>query len=256
MIMDRVIYLDNSATTPLSDEARKAIAKAMECYGNPSSLHTMGQASEKLVSLAREQILSALGVRRGQGTVVFTSCGTEATSLALFGTAYAKARRDATRILTTDSEHPATAKALEALEKQGFEIVKIPTRAGALDLDALRSALDKKIFLASFMLVNNETGALYSLKEAFSLVRRASPDAITHCDAIQAFMRVRFSPAKSVVAVDTTSAGDCFVGALVTKLSQNEPLCGAIGFATDAAAIAVSRPGAAKSIPFLNEIEG
>ena len=189
-----MIYLDNSATTPLCEAAREAVCNAMEHYGNPSSLHTLGQQSEKLVRVAREQLLSALGVRRGQGTVVFTSCGTEATSLAIFGCAYAKTRRDATRILTTDSEHPATAQALSALEGDGFEIVRIPTRGGVLDMEAVSAALDKKIFMATFMLVNNETGALYSVKEAFARIKRRYPDAITHCDAIQGFMRVSFAP--------------------------------------------------------------
>ena len=190
-----MIYLDNSATTPICPAARQAMEKALECFGNPSSLHTLGAEAESLVRGARESIISALGVRRGQGTVYFTSCGTEATSMALFGTAYAKARRDANRILTTDSEHPATAKALERLEKDGFEIVRISTRGGSLDMAALESALDKKIFLASFMLVNNETGALYSVGEAFGKIKRRYPEAITHCDAIQGFMRVGFTPA-------------------------------------------------------------
>ena len=192
--MEKKIYLDNSATTPLSEAARQAVLEAMECYGNPSSLHTLGQQSERLLRTARESILSALGVRPRQGTVVFTSCGTEATSLAIFGCAYAKTRRDATRILTTDSEHPATMEALDVLAKDGFEIVRIPTVDGVLDMNAIDAALDKKIFMATFMLVNNETGALYSLKEAFGKIKRRYPDAITHCDAIQGFMRVRFSP--------------------------------------------------------------
>ena len=191
----KTIYLDNSATTPLCDAAKAAIGEAMEHYGNPSSLHLAGQQAEGLLKQARDRVLNALGVRRGQGTVIFTSCGTEATSMALLGTAFAKARRDAVRILTTNSEHPATLRALELLEADGFEVVKIPTRGGALDMDALEAALDKKIFMASFMLVNNETGALYSLKEAFAKIKRKYPDAMTHCDAIQGFMRVRFTPA-------------------------------------------------------------
>lgn len=189
------VYLDNSATTPLSGVARAAISDAAECFGNPSSLHTLGQMAEGLITKSREQIMVAMGVRRGQGTVVFTSCGTEATSLAVFGTAYAKTRREAKRILTTDSEHPATARALDVLAGDGFEVITIPTRDGVLDMDAVAASLDKKIFMATFMLVNNETGALYSVKEAFAKVKRAYPEAITHCDAIQGFMRVRFTPA-------------------------------------------------------------
>ena len=194
MMEAKTVYLDNSATTPISDAARAALLSAIDNFGNPSSLHSLGQASEALIKDARESILGSLGARRGQGTLTFTSCGTEATSLAIFGCAYAKKRRETTRILTTDSEHPATLKALEALADDGFEIVKIPTVRGVLDMDILRQALDKKIFLASFMLVNNETGAMYSVAEAFALIKSKYPDAITHCDAIQAFMRVRFTP--------------------------------------------------------------
>lgn len=188
------IYLDNSATTPLSSAAKAKISEAMECYGNPSSLHAAGLEAEKLVSAARKNILRALG-DRGGGELVFTSCGTEASSLALFGTAFAKERREATRILTTDSEHPSVENAMRRLEKCGFEVIRIPTRCGVLDIDAIESALDKKIFLSSFMLVNNETGALYDVSRAFSLIKSRYPDAITHCDAVQGFMKVRFTPA-------------------------------------------------------------
>ncbi|MBQ8141101.1 MAG: cysteine desulfurase [Clostridia bacterium] len=186
------IYLDNSATTPLSDAAKAKLTEAAECYGNPSSLHEAGLAAEKLVSEARKTILSALGAR--QGELVFTSCGTEATSLALFGTAFAKERRDANRILTTDSEHPSVENALQRLEKYGFEVIRIPTRAGVLDMQRLEASLDKKIFSASFMMVNNETGALYGVGEAFKKIKKKYPAAITHCDAVQGFLKVPFTP--------------------------------------------------------------
>ena len=187
------IYLDNSATTMLSDAAKQKAAEAIEKYGNPSSLHIIGLEAEKLISEARRSILAALG-SKNKGVLVFTSCGTEATSLALFGTAFAKERREANRILTTDSEHPSVSKAMERLEKQGFEIIKIPTKSGVLDLSALEAALDKKIFLASFMMVNNETGAQYDVAKAFSMIKAKYPNAITHCDAIQGFLKTPFTP--------------------------------------------------------------
>ena len=138
--MKREIYLDNSATTPLSEASRKKIYEMTEIYGNPSSLHSIGQSAEKTVAEARKIILSALGVRAREGELIFTSCGTEATALAILGSAHAKQRREALRILTSDSEHPSVQKNLEALEKEGFEIVRIPTKSGILDLDAIEAS--------------------------------------------------------------------------------------------------------------------
>ncbi len=229
---DRCIYLDNSATTPLSAVSREAIMTAADCFGNPSSLHTLGQNAEVLVREARERLLSALCVRRGQGSVIFTSCGTEATSTALFGCVYAKARREATRILTTDSEHPATLKALEVLESDGFEVIKLPTTGGVLDMSALDSALDKPIFMATFMLVNNETGAVYSVKDAFARIKRKYPSVITHCDAIQGFMRIPLTP--SALGADLVSlsahkihapkgVGALYIGSEIIKAKKIVP---------------------------------
>ena len=224
MIKD--IYLDNSATTPLSPAAKAAMTEAMEVYGNPSSLHSAGQKAERLMSEAREQILRGLGLRPRQkdGTLVFTSSGTEATSLALFGTAHAKERREANRILTTDSEHPSVARVMDRLEKEGFEIVRIPTKGGALNREALTSALDKKIFLASFMLVNNETGALYPVGEAFREIKGRYPDAITHCDAVQGFMKVPFTPASLSADLITVSGHKLHAPKGVGALYISNPL--------------------------------
>ena len=208
MMEKRMIYLDNSATTPLSEVARRAIERGMDIYGNPSSLHSMGLESRKLIDEARRQVLSGLGVRRRKdgGALVFTSSGTEATSLALLGTAHAKERRDATRILTTNSEHPSVARVMDKLSSEGFEIVRISTRDGVLDMDELRAALEKKIFLASFMLVNNETGAIYKVAEAFKAIKQKYPDAVTHCDAVQGFMKVAFTPSSISADLVTVSA--------------------------------------------------
>ena len=203
--MNREIYLDNSATTPLSVAARNKILEVADIYGNPSSLHSMGQSAEKVIREARESILSSLGVRAREGELIFTSCGTEATALALLGSAHAKERRDALRILTTDSEHPSVERNLLSLEKEGFEIVRIPTKGGALDIDALCKALDKKIFMASFMLVNNATGAIYNVAEAFSKIKAKYPEAITHCDAVQGFMKIPFTPSSLKADLVTVS---------------------------------------------------
>lgn len=192
----REIYFDNSATTPLCEASVEAMTGAMRVYGNPSSLHSMGHEAQKLVDGARESIGAALGVRMMKpGELIFTASGTEANNLAIFGVAYAKSRRVANKIITTDSEHPSVEKSLEALEADGFEVVRIGTRGGVLNSQQLEAALDDKVLLVTMMMVNNETGALYDVARVFSAVKQRCPLAVTHCDAVQGFMKIRFSPA-------------------------------------------------------------
>ncbi|MBE6693432.1 MAG: cysteine desulfurase [Ruminococcaceae bacterium] len=188
------VYLDNSATTPLCEGARHAMTEAMECFGNPSSLHSAGYEAHKLLDGARKSVAASMGLRSYKNEqIVFTSCGSEASSLAIFGSVFAKERKVGNRILTTDCEHPAVEMAMRRLEAHGFEVVRIPTRGGALDLDALENALDKPIQLASFMMVNNETGARFEVEKAFALVKEKYPDATTHCDAVQGFLKESFN---------------------------------------------------------------
>ena len=190
------IYLDNSATTPLSDAAKAKINEALEQFGNPSSLHPLGQTARKLVEDARREIAATLGVRGTltPGQIIFTSCGSEADNLAILGTAYAKERRRGGRIITTDSEHPGVESAMLALEKDGFEVIRIPTRDGELDWNAYQDALNNRTFLVSMMMTNNETGAMYDLKRAFALAKAQNPDIVTHTDAVQGYLKCRFTP--------------------------------------------------------------
>lgn len=200
----REIYLDNSATTPLCEASIEAMTAAMRVYGNPSSLHSMGHEAQKLIDSARESIGSALGVRMMKPEeLIFTASGTEANNLAIFGTAYAKSRRVANKIITTDSEHPSVEKSLEALEADGFEVVRMKTRGGVLDFEQLEAALDDKVLLVTMMMVNNETGAVYDLARVFRTVKQRCPSAVTHCDAVQGFLKLRFSP--SSIGADLVS---------------------------------------------------
>ena len=188
------IYLDNSATTPLCEESIAAMTKAMGVFGNPSSLHTAGLAAERLVSEARSEVAQALGLRSVKpGQLIFTSSGTEATNLAIRGCVYAKARRSG-KIVTTDSEHPATENTLRALEAEGLTVVRIATRGGVLDMQQVERELDESTLLVSMMLVNNETGARYDLERVFTLAKQRNPQVVTHCDAVQGFLKCRFTP--------------------------------------------------------------
>ena len=213
------IYFDNSATTALSAPARAKMIEAMDSFGNPSSYHQLGRKSAAMLVEAREAIARSLGLRRlTPGEIVFTSCGSEANTLALFGTAHAKARRTANRIVTTDSEHPAVENVMRELEREGFEVVRISTRGGALDMEQLDKALNDRVFMVSMMMVNNETGVLYDLKTAFSLARARSSQVITHTDAVQGYLKCRFTPASIGADLVTISAhkvhGPKGVGAL------------------------------------------
>lgn len=215
----REIYLDNSATTPLCDSAVKAMTEAMGVYGNPSSLHSVGLAAQKLVDDARNIIGTALGVRMLKpGQLVFTASGSEANNLAIRGCLLSKTRRVANKIITTDSEHPSVENLLRKLEEDGFKVVRIPTRGGVLDLVSFEKELDKSVALVTMMMVNNETGALYDIAKAFSMAKSICPDAVTHCDAVQGFMKVRFTPSSINADMVSVSAhkihGPKGVGAL------------------------------------------
>ncbi len=229
----RNIYLDNSATTPICEESKQAMLDAMEKYGNPSSLHSMGFESSKIIGEARGKILASLFVRGGKAeNLVFTSSGTEADNLALLGVAYAKTRR-ANRIITTDSEHSAIENTLQRLEEDGFEIIRLATKGGAIDIDEFRAAMNKNTLLVSIMHVNNETGAAYNVKECFRIAKDVNPDVVTHTDAVQSYMKLKVSPTDLCADLITVSAhkihGPKGVGALyvspeIIKKKQIKPI--------------------------------
>ena len=206
-----MIYFDNSATTaPYPSVIEEMTRTLTEEWGNPSSVHTVGIHARSVLDESRRRVARALGIRREEeGRVIFTSSGTEADQLAILGSVYAKRRpeRNGSRgkILTTDSEHPAVEECMKRLEADGFTVCRVPTRGGILDMNFIRENADGAI-LASFMLVNNESGAHYDVKTAFSFVRALSPDCVTHTDAVQGFGKVRFTPAMLGADMVTVSA--------------------------------------------------
>ena len=181
-----MIYFDSAATTVVSKPVIEAVNENINIYGNPSSLHSAGLNAKKIVETARKQVAAALYCKPEE--VVFTSCGSESNNQAIFGLAKLRMRRSK-RIITTDSEHPSVANPINSLEEQGFEIVRIGTKNGELDLQTLEAELSKGAAFISIMLANNETGAKYDISSVRKLIDKSKSGALLHCDAVQGFLK-------------------------------------------------------------------
>ena len=178
-------YLDNSATTRVCEEAaNKAYAVMTEIYGNPSSLHSMGFRAEQEMTAARAAVGKLIGAPPEQ--LIFTSGGTEANNLAILG--WAEAHPHGGRhVVTTAVEHSSVSAACDKLEKQGYTVTRlIPAADGTITAEQIVDACRPDTGLVAVMLVNNETGARFPLAAAVAGIRRRSPQAHIHCDAVQA----------------------------------------------------------------------
>ena len=181
-------YLDNAATTvvdpALADLCREAMT---ELFGNPSSLYTPGAKSEMAIDKAREQVAQTLGVTAAE--ITFTACGTESDNIALLG-AEKKAKHWAANLVATGFEHPAVAKTLEALGKEGWEIRFVaPDAEGHVSEEALLDAVDSKTGLVTFMFVNNEIGTVQDVLGLAAKVRAKAPRAAIHVDGVQGWCK-------------------------------------------------------------------
>lgn len=186
-------YLDNSATTQVCPEAAEAALYAMtQGFGNPSSTHTVGREAKKLLDRARADIAAALGCTPSE--LVFTSCGSESDNWALLFGAEAM-KRKGKHIISSVAEHDAIRRSLDLLEERGFEVTRLkPDLSGAVPVDAVRDALREDTVLVSLMLVNNETGAITDIAGVSSMLKAAGSSALLHTDAVQAFMKIPFTP--------------------------------------------------------------
>lgn len=182
-------YLDNSATTKPLPSVCKAVADCLcDNFGNPSSLYKLGINAENIINSSRKTIAEALGCEMSE--LYFTSCATESSNTVIFGAAKTYGRRKK-RVVTTAVEHPSVSEAFNELEKSGFEVVRIfPDENGSITEDMIFNAVNENTFLVSCMLVNNETGYLLPVEKAFRNIKRKFPDCITHCDAVQGFMKI------------------------------------------------------------------
>ena len=195
-----MIYLDNSATTRQYDEVTEAMVRAMkDSYGNPSSLYQLGVDAEKAVKAARRQVLEAAGASGWD--VVFTSGGTEADNMALFGAARAL-RRQGNRIVTTAVEHPAVLECVKSLEADGFDVVRVGVGADCMpDMDQLRAAINEKTILVSMMHVNNEVGTVMPVGAVKEIMKEKGAPGLFHCDAVQSFGKMPLPADADLIAI-------------------------------------------------------
>lgn len=187
------VYLDNAATTRVCPEAARAALEAMtEGYGNPSSGYALGQAAAAALKEHRAAVAGRLGCAPEE--LIFTSCGTEGDNWAVRAAAE-YGRRKGRHIITTAIEHAAVLEPVKVLAAQGYEVTYLkPDRSGHVSPDALRAALRPDTVLVSMMLVNNELGTVLPVAETARAIRAARCPALLHCDAVQGFLKVPFTP--------------------------------------------------------------
>lgn len=179
-----MIYLDNAATTKMSETSIKAMLPYMnEIYGNPSSLHSAGQTAAQALNDARERIAGCLGCSARE--ITFTSGGSEADNQAIISAAKLGERSGKKHIISTAFEHHAVLHTLKKLEKQGFEVTLLDVHEnGIITADEVKAAICPDTCLVTVMFANNEIGTVQPIAEIGAVCREKG--VIFHTDAVQA----------------------------------------------------------------------
>ncbi len=187
--MPDIIYFDNSATTCVYPEVISAVNEAYSrFYGNPSSLHRLGNEADIILQQSRQIIAKTLST--SDDCIYFTSSGTESNNWAIKGVCRANKRRGS-KIVTTKIEHPSVLECFKYLETEGFSPVYLDVEPnGQVSSELVRETIDNHTILFSFILVNNETGAIQKAEDIIREVRFINPNTIIHIDAVQAYGKI------------------------------------------------------------------
>ena len=190
----RRVYFDNSATTRMAPEVLESMMPFLtDEYGNPSSVHFMGNAAAAALRKARKQVADSLGCLPSE--ITFTSGGTESDNLALIGTALACKDRSRKRIVTTAIEHEAVLEACEELKRRGYEITVLGVdNEGYLDPSVLDDAMGDDVCIVSVMAANNVVGTIEDIRELSKVAHEHG--ALFHTDAVQGYTKMRIDVKK------------------------------------------------------------
>ena len=182
--MEKVVYLDNAATTACAPEVLAVMTQALSgACGNPSSHYSVGYEAKEFVDTGRAQVAKAINASPAE--IFFTGCGSEADNWAVKGTAFTKARQNKKHLITSAFEHHAIMHSMAALERMGFEVTYIkPTPEGYIRPEDVEAAIRPDTALVSIMMANNEIGTIQPIKEIAEVAHKHG--VWMHTDAVQA----------------------------------------------------------------------
>ena len=182
--MEKMIYLDNNATTKVDEQVLEAMMPYFkEEYANPSSMYDFAKKSSDAIKVARKQVQEFLGASSDK-EIIFTSCGSESANTAIKGVL--ANNRTKRHIITTAVEHPCVLNLYQAYEKQGYKVDYIGVNSnGELNIKELEDKITDETALVSVMWANNETGIVFPVKEIAEIVKEKNPTTMVYVDAVQ-----------------------------------------------------------------------